>query len=784
MKLQWCRVSVLAMVVLLASCSGKNKDESGAASGEPESSAVAGAAGTRQAQVKDLGALVDLIVAQAAELPRSEFDPAALAAKLGKNPQAHFEWVRDHTWWAPYRGLLRGSRGVLLDRVGSNLDRAVLLGDLLRLSGHEVRLAHAELPQSLARELLDKVRPTPGERVGAMAQEKMPDGRKRAFENLIPGLGASLKQELVESKRIDGEAGALASTQSSELLAMTRGAANKAGARDEQAAINAMRDYWWVERKESGKWIAMDVLLPDAQAGGAFTSASSTSTWNAKDAMPGIPEADWHTVQIRVVIERYSDGVTTESTVLNSTMRPAEVLERPIMLVHMPKPWPDSLPDPTVDPNALGNAAVNVKEWVPILEIGDELVVRSGFADNGNLIAEPFSAKRDIAATGGAGFMTGFSEALGGGEAASSALTAEWLDYEIHVPGEAAQRIRRPVFDVLGPVRRSAKAADFDANTNERLIERYEALLSSTHIFLQVSDLTGAFLTHLRTKSIAANQAAFKELSKERDTARASALASEILDRLDTWGPLPVFALWRGELGEQSRASFIDRPNVLNYRVGKPVVNGDRGVIRELIDVASNSTSVNWGGGQDPFEVRLRQGVSDTIAEVLALGGDFRTTENTATIFAKAGDDPNRGKLVDAHDADAIRGLEWPEDAVARLSEDVNAGFIAVVLRQPISDGGRQRVGWWRIDPASGETIGVMDTGFHSGMDERVETELEIAQLRNALRNWMKDNAARIRAARARANVPWDAIAEGDAELLQTADRVIDVLRQAALGGF
>jgi hypothetical protein len=87
------------------------------------------------ARVKDPGALVDLIVAEAADLPRAEFDPAVLAKQLGKDPQAHFEWVCDHTWWAPYHGLLRGSKGAMLDRVGSSLDRAVLVGDLLRRAG-------------------------------------------------------------------------------------------------------------------------------------------------------------------------------------------------------------------------------------------------------------------------------------------------------------------------------------------------------------------------------------------------------------------------------------------------------------------------------------------------------------------------------------------------------------------------------------------------------------------------------------------------------------------------
>ena len=43
---------------------------------------------------------------------------------------------------------------------------------------------------------------------------------------------------------------------------------------------------------------------------------------------------------------------------------------------------------------------------------------------------------------------------------------------------------------------------------------------------------------------------------------------------------------------------------------------------------------------------------------------------------------------------------------------------MVVALRQPIVLHGIQRVGWWRVDPASGATIGVMDTGFHGDSGE------------------------------------------------------------------
>jgi hypothetical protein len=720
------RVFLLAMLAACASCSGGSKDQeadntaTAAETADPSSMET----GTTAAESDNqLGVLVDLIVAEANELPRAEFDPAVLAGQLGKDPQAHFEWVRDNTWWAPYRGLLRGSKGVMLDRVGSNLDRAVLLGDLLRHAGYTVRLAHAEFGEGRARGLLGKVRPIPDQRRNPTTKKPLSPDRRRQIEAAVPEYAGSEQQRMAAARQFEGEARELVRSRADELEAAIRDMASGSEQAADRLTLAALQDHWWIERKSGGSWIAMDVLLPDSKPGDLLAAATSVSEWRADTSDPSIPSSDWHTVQIRVVVERYQDGATTESSVLETTLRPASVFDRPITLRHFPRQWPENLPGPETDPNALGNAAINVREWVPFLQVGGELKVQSGFTDSGNLIVDPQNSWRDVAGAGGAGFMTGFGETLGGGETAASSLTAEWIDYEIRVPGEAAQRFRRPVFDLLGPVLRSAKAESFDANTNELLITRSEALLSQTDIFLQPCELTIEYLSHLASASIVANQAAFRKLVAERDPVKVRDMAAALVDSLDVWGPLPDLASWRSALGEDPANWFVDRPNILNYRLIPAVVNADRETIKELIDIASNGIGVRQAAGRKSFQIRMRQGVADTVAELVALRGNLGGPENTASIISKA-TDANAGALVLVRDTTAVKDLSWPEDAAARLATNLEGGYAVVALRQPVELQGQARTGWWRIDPVSGETIGVMDTGFHQAVPDYVLTNI------------------------------------------------------------
>jgi hypothetical protein len=99
--------------------------------------------------------------------------------------------------------------------------------------------------------------------------------------------------------------------------------------------------------------------------------------------------------------------------------------------------------------------------------------------------------------------------------------------------------------------------------------------------------------------------------------------------------------------------------------------------------------------------------------------------------------------LIAANDASATRELPWPEDEAARVGADVGKGYLVVVPRKAVLLSGIQRVGWWRVDPASGETIGVMDNGFHAAGTEDTVTRARAAL--KVLRAFEKRNRGYIR---------------------------------------
>jgi hypothetical protein len=733
-------VALFAAVGGCPESEGQQPPDAGVKAAEKQASAIAGEKGLSAAQVRDLSALVDRVVAGADVLPRAEFDPATLAKHLGKEPEAHFKWVRDHTWWAPYRGLLRGSQGVMLDRVGSSLDRAVLLGDLLRRAGYNVRLAGTELPVERARQLLSQVRPIPAGRRTPEWTGPALAHKDRVSETSMPQDSESARTRYVKSRRAAVEASALVRTQTETLLTSLQDSSTPA---DEANALAALKDHWWVEYENDvdDKWHALDVLLPDAKAGFTLAPATTTVAWTPTEDAPSIPDSDWHSVGLRVVIERYEAGATKELTVLATTIRPAQTLDKPIALVHVPMPWPNEVAFPGADPGVVREAVLQISKWVPVLLVAGDQFIQAGFTNTGEL-EEPLANSSSVLGTGRA--VSGMDMALGGfGEGeVTVATTAEWMDYEINVPGESTQRLRRTVFDLLGPARRAVKFSDFEGGGDLPILQRAEALLSRIEILLQPCDFTGPFVADLTSASIVANQATIKDIAREPESQKAKAMASALLERMDFWGTLPTYVRWRSALNGQSHDWFVDRPNVLNYRISQRLLGVEQIAVRGQMDVVANGVGARSAAGRQAFETRVRQGVADTVAEMLALGSDFRTSANAASVFSRLAVEGSRGFVIKARDVAAVKRLPWPEDEIERVAADVNAGYQVFVPRQAVEIEGEPQVAWWRVDPASGATIGVMGSGLHGDDAEYPLTNIYSRQelTQGKMKNWPRWN--------------------------------------------
>ncbi len=323
-------------------------------------------------------------LAYSAAIPADRFDPQAIIATTGRDPVALFNWVRDSTTWVPYQGVLRGPVGVPMDREGNDLDRALLLAQLLKSTGQEVRLARGTLSDAAAAEIMRAIRPRP-RKTEAATPAVTPEFNALvdAYTKDNPSDAAILREFVEQSIQSDARTAKAASDRSADqarALAAAIGLSNRA--HDKSAAVvdlDRVKDHWWVQWRHDPDWTDLDPSLPGSQAGQRLTERQSTLA--TSDIDPSL----FHEVRVRVTTERWEQGHLQETPVLTHVLRPSELYGLDVSLVHLPIAWPaafDAVHASTLSQqaNAVG---LNQHEWLPALRIGSNLSVEFSFTDKG-----------------------------------------------------------------------------------------------------------------------------------------------------------------------------------------------------------------------------------------------------------------------------------------------------------------------------------------------------------------------------------------------------------------
>jgi len=469
----------------------------------------------------------------------------------------------------------------------------------------------------------------------------------------------------------------------------------------------------------------LNPIFADAEPGQALAEVIETMQPEQ------LPTRLWHTVDIRLVVEFWEGGRLREVPVLSQDLVPAQLFGERIVVRHVPVNWPQDMnlvqeknPIPRLKTTVLAQ-----HEWLPVLDVGSKKHFKRSFTDAGaineNTVANPMGkavAERFKGAIKALDDLpTGpLSDAPQKKPERAPQLTAEWIEYEIRTPGQPVRTIRRQIFDVLGPAARATGKPAAPVLTESQRLERGLALLGESEIPLLACQPSPEFVAHSMAEGLLANREVLLDVMQNA----ASMRPNDLKDKMAKLKPLPSqlygLALARQEWNRFRGDVYQDRANILSYHKHPGLNSQGQLRITEGVDIVANGIGVRLGSETTPFLMRLEQGVLDTNAEAFVLAQTEITAlhENTAEIFAQSERQGIEWVIIHTGNQSAWQSVELPNDVRVRIERDLAEGYVVLVPKKAILMEGRPVVGWWRVDPKTGQTLGINERGWGGDLTE------------------------------------------------------------------
>lgn len=652
-----------------------------------------------------------------AQIDRTQFDVAALQERPGDRPADLIAFVRNDVAFEQYPGLLRGAQGTLMSRAGNALDQAVLLATLLQGAGHQARIARGTLTEAQAEALcLEMAAPRPA---------APPVGDLDAIRNILVGLGrvtgvdeqelARLVKEVLEPQPVESTDMYRAARADAEfILASLAREGIALGTPDASAAlIREAREYFWVEHRRgaSEAWTESHPAFSDP--GRAPRNIAAAERF-ASDA---VPKALQHLFRVRVVNEQLAEGQLSTYEAMGAWERPTAVLNG-VTLTYFNYPGGLKGADDLIDLPALFE-----KTGVFIPTFNDRPPEQgSGFDWDGEtyrlkiLAAGQLEAERTGKAL--AKKMKGFAgilDALGSKDpppanAQAATLSAQWIEYGLVAPGGKEKVHRRTILDRIDPAARAAGRYDLDARGR---LEIGTALTRQHTFMLAPGRYPEAYAVDRVLERIVNGQGSIRSLLRKIHFADEEMRASAGARHESGWlGHFALYAAFDSGVPDNTK-NYRSEPSLIVYRqpfgfprsfrVSLDIVNNSRRALRVANGrLAAAPADLVRTGAWETHSERL---VADNPMAASATVKRFDTME--AFRHASAASIPNR--ILRPPDRGALADLDVPQSTKAAIDRDLAGGYVVIVPAALAP--GSEHAGWWRVDPATGETLGMIDDG-------------------------------------------------------------------------
>lgn len=670
----WISSAPFALAVALAVSAHA---EPAVAQGTADTAASAQSAlAAMQVQLQKTQAAIDRVNHLLDSMPQELTDLDALGRSL-HSPQAAFAFVRDEIAYEPYRGIEKGAWGTLLTRGGNDLDKSLLLVALLENQSVDAEIVHGKLDAATVRQL-------------AAQSATQPDAVSLALAALtVPAaVAASSPDEEASVERFD----AAVKERRTSLQATVDGA-YKALAVVAPAAATGVpaptADHYWVQAQIDGKTVDFDPSLTGDEPG--MNPTTTDGSYEPND----LPAKLYQTLRFRLIAGYLQDGKLVPQTVLDKTVRAADILGKPLRLAISPK-------------SDDGGAS----DFLAQLRVGDDTT-------NGEVFRLHLPAEKAQSDDGGGGMLGGLA-AFGGGSAPPSPATkGAPLARLVFVltetaPGEAPFTVRRTVLDRLDGAGDALAANQPDVLARRLLVQIWDGAadagaFAAPFVFRTQNNELAA----IRDGAAAALDATRRGKQFSQDSFPHPVLSSAIVD-LFFASDLARHFIGKG-IGPRTR-SFYRMPRLAfmrrGFRVGDWGTTRLRAVYAEDIDLLDSPLVFTGSGPADVRQFALRSGITDTALEVQA--GSTQARIGTLAVFAAL----PAGAAAKRYTQTAALPDDLPSPILAALRADVTAGNVVVAPASLVDLDGTRTYGWWSFSPGTSYALGKMVLGGGQALTE------------------------------------------------------------------
>lgn len=624
-------------------------------------------------------------------LSREAFDPAAVVARVGRDPSDLSEWVKERIAWIPYAGHLRSPSAVMMDGAGNSLDRAVLLARLLEMAGHEPRLAMAGVEaEAWAEEVLPRV--SAGEAVRAPVEpqsmevpEVIEDPSHRAlFHEHISHRQTTLMDTIRRAQsQIPVFADKVQSTASSGV-----------------AAPDLSGVHWWVEVDMEEETLRLDPTdAPEREA-------DEVVAWR------DFPEEQHQQVDVRIRVEQWKEGERTEKEVLHRNFRAAAIGNDHLRIGFLPENVSLEFQRFQEQPEETFRDFVEALRantlWVPYVQVGEEMETDFAFTASGEVNRDHESSAQGSAMREASGLLGG----LGGNDrnkAGQGRLTRVWMELSTSGPGMETQTTERELY---GPGHDSVQKEMSEQDE----IRRGLALTSVTDVLVQTSVLRRSYLTARALDHELRNRNALLGALHYTEKGDAGKLQASMEKLTELPQILYDFALTRWMLNPHQEQLYIARPHLLAWHRGLQLSEEGEPVLVRGLDLMQISAET-LPGVSSPRLRRMEQGVLDSVLESVLLresdGEGGSASELLEQIPAE-----EWVWVESEEELDQLNG-EWDPKVRKGVLRALERGE-SVFAPGDLAALSLQEAAWWEFSPATGHTKGRIAAGGWGGKAEYV----------------------------------------------------------------